>query len=291
MTLFQTHALLVLGAGIITADGSQMNHPKRSEYEERVLALSDETLYDEITWICSHNAMSNHAENWLMPNQLWSIPQQLEHGIHAQMWDIWMLKGEPYLRHGNGKLFDTGKKSLLAACKEVKHYLDEHPRAVITLILESKVDDNSILKALKDSGLESMRFSPPHQFQDWPSLGTLRKDNKRLIILCDRRTENFIQLWDHAVETDWVNRDAKLMNNKLRRGKPENPLLILNHFVGTPLPSRSASKIANSKAILEKRENDIDQLYQRRANFWTLDYIGCADALEYISKRLVHSKK
>ncbi len=266
-------------------------HPLRNTYEKRVLALEDDLRYDNITWICSHNAMSNREENWIMPNQIWSIPQQLEHGIHAQMWDIWMLDGKATLRHGNGNLFDTGKKELLAAFIEVKNYLEKNPRAIITLILESKVDDSPILEALRESQLEPLRYKPAGKVKEWPTLGELRKSDSRLIILCDRRTEHFIQLWDHAVETNWVNKKATQMNNKLRRGKAENALLILNHFVGNPFPSEIASKEANSKTILAKREKDIERLYKRRANYWTLDHIGCADALDYISKRLKHPKK
>ncbi len=284
-------ALLLCSPLSSCAEKEILPHPQQSKYEKRVLALEDSVHYDDVTWICSHNAMSNREENWIMPNQIWSISQQLEHGIHAQMWDIWMLDGKATLRHGNGRFFDTGKKELLIAFQEVKNYLDEHPRAIITLILESKVEDTPILEALRESKLEPLRYKPTGIVEEWPTLGELRKNNSRLIILCDRRTEHFIQLWDHAVETDWVNRKATQMNNRLRRGKAENDLLILNHFVGNPLPSEEASKEANSKTILAKREKDIERLYKRRANYWTLDHIGCADALDYISKRLKHPEK
>ncbi len=238
------------------------------------MKLADTRNYCEVSWLCSHNAMSNKEKNWLFPNQLWSIETQLQRGIHAQMWDIWEEDSKAYLRHGNGVVFDPGKRSLDSALQAVTQYLKKHPRAVITLILESHSSERSILDALRSSGAAHYLYRPSTHC-GWPSLGALRRADTRLIIFIDKPSKELFPLWEHAVETDWVNRHPERMNNKLRRGKKQSPLFIVNHFVSNPLPSLSAAQQLNRLDALRARAKEIRALYQRPVNFWTLDFIGC----------------
>ncbi len=238
------------------------------------MELADSLNYSEVSWLCSHNAMSNKEDKWLFPNQLWSIETQLQRGIHAQMWDVWEHDSRAYLRHGNGVLFDTGKRSLHSALQSIAQYLKKNPRALITLILESHSSERSILDALRSSGAARYLYRPSTH-RRWPSLGALRRAGTRLIVFIDKPSEQLFPLWEHAVETDWVNRDARRMNNKLRRGKKEHPLFIVNHFVSNPLPSQHAAQQLNSLEGLRQRAQEIHTLYRRPVNFWTLDFIGC----------------
>ncbi len=258
------------------------------------LHLPDTRSYEEVSWLCSHNAMSNKEEKWLMPNQLWSIETQLQRGIHAQMWDIWYDDdGVATLRHGNGRFFDPGERRLDSACHALEEYLRKHPRAIITLILESKVDENDILASLQRSGAARYLYHPATH-RSWPTLGKLRADNTRLLVFIDRRSAHFFPLWDHAVETDWVNRHPDKLNNKLRRGQPQHALFVANHFVCNPLPSQRAAQLINRRTALQSRAQQLQQLYQRRVNFWTLDFIGVTEeSFSFIAEqnRLVAPRK
>ncbi len=257
--------------------------------EHSPLRLRDAARYDEVMWLCSHNAMSNSDDKWLMPNQIWSIKKQLDRGVHAQMWDVWMHEGEPYLRHGSGLLADPAKKKLRLACEELKAYLDKEPRAIVTLILESKVDDAPIMKTLEEAGLLSYLL-PKTESRDWPTLGELRKSGKRLIIFCDRRTQSFQQLWHHAVETDWVNKDVKALTNRLRRGQKENTLFIVNHFVCNPFPNKEAAEQVNTRQRLQQRVDALQRLYARQPNFLTLDFIGCKQSVAFVHEKNAEKK-
>lgn len=234
--------------------------------------LKDERAYADVTWLCAHNSMSNEEDAWLLPNQHYGIKTLLEQGIHAQMWDVWMKDGIPTLRHGNGRFFDTKEKPLSQALEEVKDYLNAQPQAIITLILESYVDDEQLAQAVTKAGLMPMVYKGDIT-QLSPSLGQLRHDNTRLIILSDKPTSHFIHLWDVAVETNWENTQPKQLDNELRRGKASNTLFIVNHFIAALVPSQEQAEQLNSEQARAKRAQELELRYARKPNFWAMDFI------------------
>lgn len=234
--------------------------------------LSDERPYAEVTWLCAHNAMSNAEDSWLLPNQHHNIASLLKLGIHAQMWDVWMMDGRPTLRHGNGKLFDPQSKPLAEALQELKEHLDSQPQDIITLILESYISDEQLAQALTTAGLMPMVYRGDITHLS-PTLGQLRHEGTRLLILVDQPTEHFISLWDVAVETNWENKQPHQLDNKQRRGKSENPLFIVNHFITAIAPSREQAEELNDKQTRADRAQELELIYARHPNFWVLDFI------------------
>lgn len=232
----------------------------------------DARAYADVTWTCAHNAMSNAEDLWLLPNQYVGIAKLLEMGVHAQMWDVWLKGAHPYLRHGNGLLFDPQSKSLDSALGEVKSYLQAHPEAILTLILESYVDDELLAQCVEGAGLMPMVYRGKITAQR-PSLASLRAANTRLLILSDKPTKSFLYLWDVAVETDWENKSPVQLRNGLRRGQPTNPLFIANHFVSAAVPSRADARLLNTPQSRAARTQVLEALYARRPNFWVMDFI------------------
>lgn len=238
--------------------------------------LSDERAYADITWLCAHNAMSNAEDSWLLPNQHLSIESLLKRGIHAQMWDVWMMDGRPTLRHGNGTLFDPQSKPLDEALEEVKTQLDAQPQAIFTLILESYISDEALAQAVTKAGLMPMVYKGEITKLN-PSLGQLRHEGTRLLILTDQPTKHFIYLWDVAVETNWENKQPHQLDNGLRRGKSENALFIVNHFISAIVPSREQAAQLNKEQSRSKRAQELELRYARKPNFWVLDFINAKD--------------
>lgn len=247
------------------------------------LELSDAVPYDGVSWICAHNAMSNSRDGWWFPNQNWSISEQLKAGIHAQMWDVWKKGGELALRHGNGKLFFPGSISLQDALGHVRVYLEGHPRAVVTLILESYVDNGEVRQAFEKAGMAKYCAFPPKK-QEWPTLGEMRKNGRRLVVMTDRPDgeENWpMPVWKYCVETPWKVHDADRMVNTLNRGDPANGLLIANHFVSTPVPMIRNARKTNVLEALRRRSESLRLAHGRRVNFWVLDFVDAGEAGQF----------
>ncbi len=234
--------------------------------------LCDSRAYADVTWVCAHNAMSNAEDFWLLPNQKHNIASLLRGGIHAQMWDVWMKQGVPTLRHGNGRFFDPQNKPLLIALGEVKSYLEAQPEAIITLILETYIADELLAQCVTKAGLMPMVYKGGISSLS-PRLGDLRAANTRLLILSDKPSSNFIQLWDVAVETNWENKSITKLDNKLRRGRADNPLFIVNHFISAAIPSCADARKLNTKQAQAARRQELELLYARRPNFWVMDFI------------------
>ena len=249
------------------------------------IAVKDESAipYHQKLWLCSHNAMSNLEDAWLFPNQLYTIANQLKRGVHAQMWDVWDLDGKACLRHGNGTIFIPQYTNFEDALKTVKSYLDANRQAIITLILESHVKDELLWDNVVKAELENYVMNKEN-FSKMLTLGEMSELGQRLIIFSDCETNHFLYLWDHAVETDWANDDVTKMKDQLRRGKKENPLFIVNHFVTNPLPSPECSKLLNKESQILQRLEQLEKMYNKQANFIVLDFVGDQNESQTVEK-------
>lgn len=248
------------------------------------LSLPDDLPYDSVSWLCSHNAMSNSQDKWAFPNQEWSIARQLEEGIHAQMWDVWEKKGELVLQHGNSHFALPGRLAFSRAAGIVVDYLEKNPDAVVTLILESYVPNEAVRKAFEAAGAGQYCFSL-QPGDPWPALGELRRSNKRLVVFTDRPDKDGhwpMPLWTHCVETPWSAKKPEDLENKYNRGKKENKLLIVNHFLTNPIASRKSAETVNTLEKLSERNAQLEKKLGRKGNFWVLDFVETGGGKDFI---------
>lgn len=251
------------------------------------LELPDTAPFDGVSWLCAHNAMSNSRDGWWCPNQNWNIPEQLKAGVHAQMWDVWKADGELVLRHGNGTWFFPGSISLHDALEHVRVYLERHPRAVLTLILESYADNAEVRKAFEKAGVAKYCALPP-EGRNWPTLGEMRKTGRRLVVMTDRPDGEGnwpMPIWSYCVETPWKTASADRMPNMLNRGRPGNGLLIVNHFVSTPVPMIENARKTNVLDVLRRRSEALRLAYGRRVNFWVLDFVDTGEVVPFMREQ------
>ena len=248
------------------------------------LLLSDSARYDEITWLCAHNAMNNREEGWLLPNQNWSIFHQLENGVHAQMWDVWKEKGEIILRHGSQETTPLGTRPLEGALKDVLRYIESNPRAIITLFFESYVSAPELRAAFEKTGADAYCYKQAKN-APWPTLGQLRKARKRLIIFTDKpdQTDSWLMsLWDHCVETPWQATSPDNLSDEYNRGKAANRLFIVNHFITNPIAMPSEARKINSRDMLRQRLERLQKTPGRLPQFLTVDFTDIGDCLPFI---------
>ncbi|MBK1831987.1 hypothetical protein JIN77_14720 [Verrucomicrobiaceae bacterium R5-34] len=253
-------------------------------------AVSAEPRYDQITWLCSHNAMNSSDDGWRFANQKHTIAAQLDNGVHALMLDIWKQDGQLVLRHGPEMARFLGSKKFSIELKTLHDFLTKHPDSVITLILESKVPAAEVAREISQAGLA--RFC---HFQDptkpWPTLTAMRASGKRLVVFSDRVARGkavpkwYMPVWDHAWETNWQAKNtADLLAAKARRGKRSNRLFILNHFITTGLPKIEHAKVANAAPFLQQRVDLAVKTFQRKPNFLVLDFYHLGDGFNVVKR-------
>lgn len=245
---------------------------------------ADEIRYDKVTWLCAHNAMNNAEDGWLIPNQNWNTTRQLNKGVHALMWDVWPEGDRIVLRHGPPEMTPLGTRPLEDSLKDVVSYLKKNPRAVVTLFLESYVEAEALRKVFVQTGAATYCHKQPAK-APWPELGTLRKSGKRLIVFTDKPDHKgtwLMSQWDHCVETPWKSTSTEDMPNRYGRGRKENSLFIVNHFVINPVPTPDQALKANSLPVLQKRFQDLKTSLNRTPQFMVVDFTDKGDCFPFL---------
>jgi len=255
-----------------------------------VQAVSAEPRYDQVTWLCTHNAMNAGDDGWKFPNQKHTIATQLDDGVRVLMLDVWKQDGKIVLRHGPELAKFLGYKNLSIELKTVHTFLSKHPKSIITLILESYVPAREVAAEITKAGLANFcHYQDPAK--PWPTLSTMRKSGKRLVILSDRVAKGtsspkwYMPLWNHAWETNWEAKNtADLLAAKARRGKRTNKLFILNHFITTGLPNAKHAKTANAAPFLQQRIDQAQKTFKRKPSFLVLDFYHIGDGTNAVKK-------
>ena len=244
----------------------------------------DSQRYDQVTWLCTHNAMNASDDDWKFANQTHTITKQLEQGVGALMLDIWKQDGELVLRHGPEIARFLGFKKLSVELSNIHDFLSKNPDRIVTLILESYAPANEVAAAIKKSGLAKFCHTQNPK-QPWPTLAKMKKSGKRLVILSDRAGKGnkvpkwYMPVWAHAWETNWqAKTKADLLNSKPRRGKRSNQLFILNHFITKGLPNIADAKVANANPFFWQRIEKANQTFGRKPTFLVVDFyeVGAA---------------
>lgn len=234
--------------------------------------LCDRT-YDKVAVPMTHNAMSNADEGYTSPNQTHGIEKQLEDGIRGMMLDLHYFDPETkensqyplpqytpvdevYLCHS---LCLLGKTRALDAFCQIGDFLDTHPGEVLTIIFETYVADADLDATLHASGLASFAYTHAPG-TPWPTLRQMIDQNKRLMVFVETGGGNPPYIHPAYVgnihDTPYDFENASQFTCALNRGKAGDPLFLINHWLGNPLPKIDFAREVNVEAVLGKRVSD-----------------------------------
>ena len=235
--------------------------------------------YDEVSYVTTHNAMSNQDEGWLAPNHIHGLRQQWEDGVRAMMIDTHYDDegGEevPSLCHGSCRF---GSIDLSVALADMEAFLRCNPEQVLTLIVEAYVSPEDTEAAFEEAGLLSYVYTHSRG-ADWPTLGAMIESGQRLVVLSDDggSPEWYMNLWEHAFETPFAaERSGDLVCEK-NRGDSSNSLFVLNHFLTAPLASQRLAEQVNTNPFLVDRATECREAFGRIPNFVTVDFYSVGD--------------
>jgi hypothetical protein len=270
--------------------------------------------YDQATYLTSHNAMSSSDRGFLAAGQDPDITGQLDNGVRALMLDLhyWTTpaEAEPILAS-----LDAPTRAVLAPlvrtveshpgvwlCHElcqigadpateqlgaVGKWLSSHPDEVVTLILEDDVSAADVQATITSSGLDRLLATPPAPGQPWPTLQRMIHDGHRLVVFTQRAgltTGPIRNFYDYGAETPFEAGRISALSCAPGRGAASAPLFLINNWVTSTLPSRSAALAVNDETFLLDRVRRCQQERGLHATFVAVDFAQVGRPLQVVDE-------
>ena len=230
--------------------------------------------FDTVTFAGAHNAMSNAADGWFLPNHFAAIPAQLAAGIRVLSLDIHYEQGEVMLCHSHCSL---GRAPLSRVLGQIKGFLDTHPREVVAIEFESYVKAEDAAAVFDAAGLSSLAYAPPGTDAPWPTLGQMIDSNKRLVVLSGNAAHGPNWFLDESAflgASPWYHEKISGFTCGDPAGKP---LYLLSHFLYGPHPHPGLARKANQKKVIVGRALDCWRQTGRRPNIIMVDFASVGD--------------
>ena len=237
---------------------------------------------DEVTFPGTHNSMSNSDAGWYFPNQEHGITRQLEDGVRALMLDTHDYWGEPYLCHSYCEL---GKQPLVEGLGEVRAFLAANPREVVIIIFQDAITVEETVAVFESLGLDEQVWTWDPDAQELPTLGELVEGGQQLVVSAEVSGPPpgwYHHAWDLVVDTPYSFSSAEEFSCELNRGSAENPLFLVNHWVGTPLPTEEGSREVNTAEVLGGRARQCAEEWSRPVNILAVDFYEEGALLEVV---------
>ncbi len=244
--------------------------------------------YNEIAFLTTHNAFNSTQDKYSYPNQEYNITRQLVDGVRALMIDVYDENGVPVVYHSKSVL---GTKPLSYFLDQIKDFLTNNPKEIVTIIFECYESADKIEEAMKNADLLAITYTKVKGV-DWPTLQNMIETNKRLIVFSDKNDASSTQKWYHfvwtySVETSFSVHDLDDFNSDFNRGKANNDLFILNHFITSSIlgvGQKDKALKANSNPFLIDRITKCQTEKRKFPNFVTLDFYNLGDGLQAVNK-------
>lgn len=235
--------------------------------------------FSNTTFAGTHNAMSNRAEEWSLPNQQVGIEAQLESGIRAINLDLYVHDGEPYACHS---YCSQGKRKLLDILSAMKKFLDSHPNEVLALYLEDATKGAVFLEpAFARSGILKYAHEQP-EGAAWPTLGEMIDSGRRLVIIGNAGGRPWYhQTSEYLWSSPWDFRRTK--DFKCGAAQRQS-LYMMQHFILNPYPMEIYAKKANAKRMVYNRAIQCWRETGQRPNIILVDFSTVGGVVEAVAE-------
>lgn len=275
----------------------------RAESPRPADSLDLDRSFDSFLWITAHNA-ANFGN--LLPNQSFSLREQLERGVRGLMLDVWERSGSLYTCHQDCA-FHGRVAPLEDDLSTIVAFLSHRPDAVVTLHLEDHYP-RALMEALsrRRPDLFALSFDPTDprwqtSSPGWPTLRQMIEAGQRLIITTQRSelggtypgsqayfihdqslvTENYWSLGttifshDSSCVARWQGVPLAQQSSDFGMRR----LFVMNHFHGVPFAPHSGTD-NRLDTVLDRLQAHCLPAAQRMPSFLALDFIDYGDMLE-----------
>ena len=164
------------------------------------------------------------------------------------------LKGTPapYLCH---TLCELGAEPLGQELGVLRRFLDGHPGAVVILIVEDYVPGTTIERAFADAGLQRYVETLPRG-RKMPTMGALVGSGRRLVVFAEDGGGSpawYMPAFSFIQDTPLGALRPSQLSCRRYRGKPDSPLLLVNHWIPPFPPSARINAAIGRRALLRSR--------------------------------------
>jgi hypothetical protein len=243
--------------------------------------------FDQVSFPATHNSMSNADEKWGPPNQNHAIGRQLDDGIRAFLIDSHLDEdGVPSLCHATCKL---GSIKLTDALGIYRGFLETHPAEVLTLIIEDYVSAADTEKAFTESGLVKYVYTHPAG-APWPTLRQMITQGTRLLVTAENGGPPpvwYQHVWDLTSDTPYTYDSVAAIEATgcdANRGQKDNPLFLVNHWIGNPLSSAENAALANPYPVLSAHARGCRERLGKVPNFVAVDFYDIGDLFRVVDE-------
>lgn len=258
------------------------NAQKPKELELLLQTYTDNKDYNWVCWLTTHNSFAYRRDKtgaienkyYINPNQRLDIKEQLGFGVRGFTVDLYYEEDDPnkpiILAHrGSEKGIKYYKQKFSSPFLEtIEKWLRNNPQDIVTIHLESYVRNyEKIKKEIEDAGLKKYLFnlceynggfaltSRTHcalpegkelesKSLRWPTLGEMRKSDKRLVIFSDKAEDAGYGIMhvSNIMETQYDIVEFSVCEKRLEGRAERAPVFVMNHFHKyTPIPTATTS--------------------------------------------------
>jgi len=169
----------------------------------------------------------------------------------------------------------------------VGRWLSSHPDEVVTLILEDDVSAADVQTTISSAGLDPLLAIPPAPGKPWPTLQRMIHDGHRLAVFTQRANSTngpIRNFYDYAAETPFEADRASALSCDPGRGPASAPLFLVNNWLTSTLPSRSAALAVNGERFLVSRVRHCQQQRGLHATFVAVDFAQVGQPLQVVDE-------
>jgi hypothetical protein len=250
--------------------------------------LCDRRL-DEVVFAGAHNAMSSRDDGFLGPNQALALPGQLRFGVRAFLIDTKAPSDDDpaagvRLCHNS---CDLGEVLLSTWLARLKAFLDEQPDTVVQLLVQDAASVSDTEAAFVAAGLFDALYV--HDVGGaFPTLAELIDGGTPIFMTAESPSETppwFLSMFTLYSDTPFAQASLAALSDPsscdLNRGAVDDPLFLVNHFLG-PVPAEDSADVANAKAVLDDRVRRCQDARGRVANVVAVDFVDHGDLVEVV---------
>ncbi|KYH45050.1 hypothetical protein [Branchiibius sp. NY16-3462-2] len=184
-----------------------------------------------------------------------------------------------YLCH---ELCELGATDWPKVMGQVKTWMDRHPREVVTFFVQDVVSPADVAKMLGDVGLSDRLYTPPAKGQDWANLGQMISSGKRLVWLQENKVDTAAYPWmldgqTWSQDTEYTNPSVSSFSCALKRGEPDNPIFLMNHWLSGFSSLQADAKKVNARSVLLPLAQKCEEERGQIPNYVAVNYYNLGD--------------
>jgi hypothetical protein len=157
----------------------------------------------------------------------------------------------PYLCHS---LCELGAVRWDTEMTAVQEWLAVHPREVVTFFVQDEVSPADTEAVFRTAGLLPYVHTQ-REGRPWPTLGQMIDSGRRVVVLMENHGGGTAYPWllqgfDWVQDTPYENPTVADLSCRLERGSADDPILLVNHWLGGYRTLVTDARVVNARRVL-----------------------------------------